>query len=198
MRCPLSIALLSTAFVLPSLAQNDPNQTAPFYLQVVSENATINGNTLVACHEGAAIEGLCLSSQTSQIPTFAFNYTDYSVPFGDLVYNFTFTGQNGLESVWVPAELAYNPLSNVAIPILMPGYGNGQFGFNESDYLSIGGYIDDTKGNSPPTSGNAAYYRWYICDTYYGYSYTTLAWLLGTGTPQNPTCMKVDVKRVFA
>lgn len=37
----------------------------------------------------------------------------------------------------------------------------------------------------------------YICDTYYGYRYTTLAWVLGNAPPQNPTCCAVDVVRQF-
>jgi hypothetical protein len=40
-----------------SLAQNQ--QSKPFALVLISENKSINGSALFACHEGAAIEGLC-------------------------------------------------------------------------------------------------------------------------------------------
>ena len=59
-------------------------------------------------------------------------------------------------------------------------------------------YLDDTQ--KPPTSVNGKkLYRWHTCMTYYtGYTYQTLAWQLGEAAPQNPTCEKVTVKRVFA
>lgn len=37
----------------------------------------------------------------------------------------------------------------------------------------------------------------YICTTYAGYLYQTLAWTLGNAPPENPTCQKVDVQRLF-
>jgi hypothetical protein len=42
-------------------------------------------------------------------------------------------------------------------------------------------------------------YRWYVCTTLVtSYTYSTLAWVLGSHSPQNPSCVKVDVVRVFA
>ena len=32
---------------------------------------------------------------------------------------------------------------------------------------------------------------------YTGYHYTALTWVMGVHSPQNPTCQKVNVKRVF-
>lgn len=63
--------------------------------------------------------------------------------------------------------------------------------------MNIQSYLDDTK--SPPDSQHAhALYRWYVCNSNFeGYTYKTLGWVLGNGKPQNPSCEKVDVKRVF-
>lgn len=44
------------------------NQTAPFALVVISSNTTYNGSTLAACHEGAAIESLCIGAPYSSGP----------------------------------------------------------------------------------------------------------------------------------
>lgn len=69
--------------------------------------------------------------------------------------------------------------------------------FDVDNFLNIQGYVDDTV-SPPKTDETTAYYRWYSCQTYYtGYQYTTLAWVVGEAAPQNPTCVKVDVKRVF-
>ena len=68
--------------------------------------------------------------------------------------------------------------------------------FDKSGKLFISGYVDDTV-NPINTHKVKNYYRWYMCNTYYGYLYNTLAWTLGDGKPQNPSCQKVDVVRVF-
>lgn len=41
--------------------------------------------------------------------------------------------------------------------------------------------------------------RWFVCDsvTWGGYRYRTLSWMMGGGMPQNPTCQRVNVTRVF-
>lgn len=63
-------------------------------------------------------------------------------------------------------------------------------------YISTG--LDDTV--SPPAyfNPNKKVKNWYICLTRYSYLYQTLSWKVGlTGRPQNPSCQKVDVIRVF-
>jgi hypothetical protein len=196
MRSLVATIVAFAVFAATSLAQ-DSNQTAPFSLRLVSKNETLNGASLVACHEGAAVEGICVDFSRTSSETFAFNYTDYSLPYGTLVWNFTFTGEDGLASLWVPAALAFNLASNVAIPLFQPGYGNDEWTFDNHDLLLLGSYIDDTKAPGQQATGQKSYNRWYICDTYYGYAYTTLSWQLGRSPPQNPTCQKVDVKRVY-
>lgn len=52
------------------------NQSAPFNLVLSSANATLNGSLLDACHEGAAIEGLCLgAAPTDSYAQYNLNYT---------------------------------------------------------------------------------------------------------------------------
>ena len=68
-----SAALLSLA----SLASAQQQQTKPFWL-VIKDAGKYNGAALVACHEGAAIEGLCVGDKPghgTRLSTFQFNTT---------------------------------------------------------------------------------------------------------------------------
>ncbi|RDW61343.1 hypothetical protein BP5796_11235 [Coleophoma crateriformis] len=192
-----AFALASTA-----VAQFDV-QSAPFKLVLLSE-CELNGTLLITCHEGAAIEGLCLGDKDGATPSinevFQFNYS--SENFDNKTYNIP-----GYVTWILPASninvssafgLNYSPTSNVAIPLFFPGSDFATtVSFDMYEYLNVQGYIDDTK--TPITGQGSTFveYRWYICDTYWGYAYTTLAWVMGNGKPQNPTCTKVKVKRVF-
>lgn len=94
--------------------------------------------------------------------------------------------------------LNYNPASNVAVPLLLPGSENAQtVGFDDAEHLYIPSYLDDTVVPPAYIEPSANLTRWYICETNAGYDYVTLAWLMGDGTPENPSCVKVDVKREF-
>ena len=91
-----------------------------------------------------------------------------------------------------------DPTTNVALPLFEPAENYQYVGFDKNDKLYISGYIDDTV--NPPKAGKAyKLYNWYTCKVYYsGYTYTTLSWVFGTVyPPQNPSCKKVDVVRVF-
>ncbi|KIW00351.1 uncharacterized protein PV09_08063 [Verruconis gallopava] len=202
-RSLLAGATLVSAFVS---AQTYPNQTAPFSLKIVSaDNATLNGASLFACHEGAAIEGLCNAGQITTVPTdaslFTFNYSAASTvenadagATGYLTYLLQASGVNVSE----PLELTMLESSNVAHPIFSPSEVGTAVAFDSKNLLNIQSYIDDTV--TPPVAGAfKAYYRWYICMTYFGgYTYQTLNWVLGSYPPQNPSCQKVDIQRVFA
>lgn len=94
----------------------------------------------------------------------------------------------------------YNdPSTNVAQPLLEPGYTAQLVTVGKDDQLAIIAYLDDTV--SPPTGSTPRVLKnWHVCDSYYsGYTYTTLNWVMGTGTgkPQNPSCVKVEVERKF-
>jgi hypothetical protein len=187
-------------------AQYYINQTAPFALVVLSSNATLNGTALSACHEGAAIKGLCLSGVFDpSVPplsyaVYNFNYTTQLTPDPVLGYSgiLTWELRGGNFNLSSPLSLPISPTSDVAIPLFTPSEDQEQIlGFDKSDLLYIASYIDDTV--SPPIYRTKAFYRWYICYTNYsGYFYQTLSWVVGVHThPQNPSCQKVDVKRVF-
>ncbi|KAG9242520.1 hypothetical protein BJ878DRAFT_515039 [Calycina marina] len=71
--------------------------------------------------------------------------------------------------------------------------------FDNQQRMNIQSYLDDSlEPGSEYLASPRAYYRWVICHTSYsGYMYTALAWVLGPGRPQNPTCECVTVKRVW-
>jgi len=183
------------------------NQSKPFHLVLVSKNKTIDGDTLSACHTGAAIESLCLSNSNSTSKpnpiapaVFTFNTSDSVV-----VPNVTL-GVPGIVTYKLLATppipealgLSFDPTTNIALPLLWPGDTLATtMAFDSKNLLNIQGYVDDTV--SPIAAGNyTAYYNWYSCNTYYaGYQYVTLAWAVGKTKPQNPSCVKVDVKRKF-
>jgi hypothetical protein len=71
--------------------------------------------------------------------------------------------------------------------------------FDKDDLMNIQQYTDDTLEPAYEyLNARRPLYRWNICQTYYtGYHYTALTWVLGERSAQNPTCAKVNVKRVF-
>lgn len=182
------------------------NQTAPFKLTILSAyNETLNGSSLFACHEGAAIEGICNAGQLTNLPqaatTFAFNYSD-SIPAQDpktgqdgyLTYLLQASGLNVSE----PMELTMFVSSNVAHAIFMPSETGQLVAFDDQGLMNIHSYLDDTvyppKSDGTPT----ALYRWFMCTTTYGsYTYETLNWVLGKFPPQNPSCQDVQIKREY-
>ena len=191
------------ACIIPALAQ-DYNQSAPFNLVLLSKNETYNNVALGACHTGAAIESLCLGGKllaaNASFPTFQFNTTSNEVvgnPFAGITGQITYLLRGGNFNLSEPLTLQYSTSSNVALPIFEPADYGTYMAFDKAGKLNIQDYVDDTV-YPPNTSKTTAYYRWYACHTYYtGYQYTTLAWVLGPNRPENPTCVKVDVKRLF-
>lgn len=94
-------------------------------------------------------------------------------------------------------HLVTDPSSNVAQAVFYPGPSNGQYVQFTDDKLALFSGIDDTK--VPIEAGTPkAIENWYVCDSYYtSYRYKTLSWVYGKAGPQNPTCVKVTVKRNF-
>lgn len=175
------LAVLGAVASLAS-AQNYNISSKPFHLVLGSaKNKTLNGATLSPCHEGAAIEGLCLGGKKlSTAEVFNFNTSAYSQPTNSPI------GDTGILTWLLPtADLSYssaltleaNPTSNVAVPLFFPGDENAQqVAFDNKGLLNIQGYLDDSVFPFNTTE-TKAYYRWYICQTYVGYAYTTLAWV---------------------
>ena len=197
--------LLAFASLLCSTVGQSTHVSAPFSLHVRSSNKTIDGTILEACHEGAAIEGLCIIPATKPPASFAVYHLNTTIVPGQPIpphgrpgtLTFSLPIGPGLPStVSEPMGLSVDPISNVAIPQFVPGYQITQVAFDDENRMNIQGYFDDRY--FPVKMGSSAYYRWYVCETYTeGYVYLALAWVLGDDHPENPTCVKVAVVRVF-
>ena len=179
--------------------------TPPFHLVVTSEDGSIN-TTITACHVGAALESLCLSdgdfgdSPTPLAPAeFQFNTSIYSQdPTPPLLTTGILTWWlKTSDNIQYPSSAAfsYDPTTDLAVPIISPGdSGATMLAFDEQDDLTLQSYVPDING----TGSYQNFYRWYACDTYYGsYTYNNLAWGLGASKPENPSCVSVNVTRVF-
>lgn len=96
-----------------------------------------------------------------------------------------------------PLTFFSDPSTNVALPLFEPTQTGQQVGFDTANCMHVQSSLDDTV--NPPTSTKVrGLYRWYVCKTNFeGYVYETLAWVLGNGKPENPSCQKVDVVRQF-
>ncbi|TVY36589.1 hypothetical protein LSUB1_G007001 [Lachnellula subtilissima] len=197
------------AFVAGVNAQYYTNQSAPFNLVLTSQNTTLNGSTLGSCHEGAAIEGLCVAGNVdneftgplnSDSGAYTFNYTTTQAtePTGVNVTGLlTWLLVGGNFETSSPMQLDPVPTSNVAVPLLEPSEEGQLVAFDADNKLVIMRTVDDTQ--PLPNYSSKALSNWYACTTDSGYLYQTLAWVVGTETavPQNPTCQKVEVVRVF-
>ncbi|KAI1373845.1 hypothetical protein F4677DRAFT_428432 [Hypoxylon crocopeplum] len=199
------LLFLASAFGLAS-AQSYPNQSAPFNLVLQSsENSTLNGMKLSACHTGAAVESLCLdvSSSEPQWQTFYFNAsaeapTDPNYLIAGLV-TWTFTGGIPVFTQNTAIGFNYNPASNLVFPIFNLGV-QQTFSFTEDGFLAVGANINDAVSPPEPFENYITYLvdRWAICKTYQqGYGYTALQFVMGDQGPQNPSCQLVTVKREF-
>ncbi len=94
-------------------------------------------------------------------------------------------------------QLALDPASNVALALFYPGASRGQYVQFVNDKLTLYSTVNDTKF-PVEASRPKAIENWYICDSYdIAYPYKTLSWVYGKADPQNPTCVKVTVKRNF-
>ena len=97
-----------------------------------------------------------------------------------------------------PMSFTYDASTNVALPLFGPEYANQYVAFDVDGLMNVQTYYNDLV--NPPTDEDAVrvLYRWYACTTdYVGYTYPTLNWVLGKYPPENPTCVKVQVKREF-
>ncbi|KAJ4289524.1 hypothetical protein N0V90_010853 [Kalmusia sp. IMI 367209] len=137
------------------LAQFDQN-SAPFRLFIKSDNETLDGQSLGACHEGAAIEGFCPSGltranesttyDTFYLQTSAFTESPGDDPYGVLAWNLTV---NGGEIVPSGMLLSTDVTTDVAVPILSPGNSTiSTVSFTSGGCMYISRYLDDTV--SPP------------------------------------------------
>lgn len=92
------------------------------------------------------------------------------------------------------------PDASTNVGVALFGLGDEFFyvSFDSNHYMVYKSYYDDC--TNPPTDNNnpTNLDRWYIClITELGYTYYQLSWVYGSEDPQNPTCQKVSVERVF-
>lgn len=93
-------------------------------------------------------------------------------------------------------SLIIDPGSNVALPLFGSGNSPQMLGFDDENRMYI--TTDENDTVTPPKGVPAEMLcRWYTCQTLYGYTYTTLAWVYGKSPPENPSCQMVDVIRVW-
>lgn len=78
-------------------------QSKGFFLELKSKNATLNGQQLIACHTGAAIEQPCVLPKSEQggkeVRTFYLNYTRAHPREGKLIWNLPYTGPNNKKGI---------------------------------------------------------------------------------------------------
>lgn len=105
------------------------SQDGPFYLKLKSNDTSLDGKYLYACHAGAAIESLCLGSTQdpagASSSSFYYNYTvNDNVPSnsGLLIWNLQASGADGPITVSSPLSFNYDPGSNVATTLFMVRY----------------------------------------------------------------------------
>lgn len=85
-----------------------------------------------------------------------------------------------------PLGFYNNAGSNVALPLFGLGQVQDSFSFDSSGLL----YLNNANGKKLN--------RWYMCrQKFEGYTYNVLSWVYGTDAPDNKSCQKVSVKRVF-
>ncbi|KAI0130385.1 hypothetical protein BJ170DRAFT_593897 [Xylariales sp. AK1849] len=150
------------------------------------------------------MQGMCYATPDVQELNTAFEYY------------FNFTGQTQVNSSEVgvlswnlPAyekkrivnlpsamSLHYDPNSNVAQPLLIPGdTGALSVGFDKDGRLFTWEAPERFPG-TPPLAEGIARYDWFLCWQYFNsyYLYNAVAWAQSL-PPQNPTCHAIDIKQ---
>ncbi|KAH7068715.1 hypothetical protein FB567DRAFT_248968 [Paraphoma chrysanthemicola] len=208
MKTTLTLTALAAAAAAQDSYYNITSK--PFQLVLTSADGSID-DTVSACHTGAGLESLCLSNSNSTskpdptyYDTFNFNTSIYYQPPS----NDPDLGVPGILTWFLPTANAgsvpssvyfsYDPATDSTVPIIRPGSTEAQtLAFNSQDELIVQSYVD-WAANPPTGTQTTGLKRWYACRTYFsGYQYDNLVWGLGNHKPENPTCVAVNVKRVF-
>lgn len=123
-------------------------QSKPFYLELKSDNSSLNGHVLDAGHEGAAIEGLLLGPKASAVPkktanyyTFNFNYTRSLPNDGQLVWNLEGGSGNDSFSESEAMTLYLDPSTNVALALFYPTNEPQSLSFDHDNNMYIQSYL---------------------------------------------------------
>ncbi|KAK6581148.1 hypothetical protein PZA11_006636 [Diplocarpon coronariae] len=182
------------------ISAQDPyyrKQSKPFNLVISSSERGINNTYLYACLEGTDIHALCFTrTEMPEFTRFTLNYTDVDNPVPGYGNVGLITWKESNQNTSMSLGLETHPLSNVAIPLFRPGdRGFTHFGFDYFNMMFAGGFQHDSV--SPALKKFLPYYRWQVCVTDAGLELTTLAWVVGHGRADNPTCIPIVVSRVF-
>lgn len=207
MRLPIVGSILAFG-VLEVIAQDCfyCNQSAPFKLVIRWTKGEDSDSALFSCHEGAAIDGICVTTAFDppiDASTYYFNYSssnetpDPKIGYaGLLTWNMEVEIDNRISNLSFPMILTYDAISNVGVPMFIGDDFEYGIGFDQHNLMYLLGYTDDSL--SPIQDKVKPYYSWYVCTTMWElYVYQTLSWVIGRGKPENPSCVKVDVERVF-
>ncbi|KAL5118767.1 hypothetical protein ACEQ8H_003270 [Pleosporales sp. CAS-2024a] len=207
----MKLTLWATAALASTVAAQDQQyyniSSSPFQLVLKSDNATLHLTVLGACHQGAAIEGLCFTGRginetATPYTTFYYNISSYSST-NSFYDNDGLLGWNlNTTSLLVPSamRLSKSPTSNVANAVFSPGWSDPSLvSFDAAGYLYIkatqNDLVDPVGYWDPPLHVK----NWYICSTLWSsYRYDTLIWKIGLqGQPQNPACQYVEVFKMY-
>ncbi|KAF2025316.1 hypothetical protein EK21DRAFT_116952 [Setomelanomma holmii] len=187
----------------------------PFRLLLKSNNATLDGTALGACHQGILRKWLCFSNRRLAINdrsdeamygfTFYHNVSS-AVPDnpnavdrpGVLGWNIQPGRPNHTETYHLSMNIETGAVSdskrtpNIGVLIFDNDWGYERqytlVNFDQCGQM----YRADTE--NPPMNVK----NWYVCDVQYNYQYEPLAWKVGlTSELNNPTCQKVEVERIW-
>ncbi|KAH7041000.1 uncharacterized protein B0I36DRAFT_311921 [Microdochium trichocladiopsis] len=210
MRIATGLAALAFAFSGVVVAQQDADQSGPFYLHIKGSGSDLDGY-VSACHAGAAIEGLCYSpggkptADKAASYEYYFNTTgspqlDNGSPAGILFWRLPVQINPTTPFAEQPMTFQYSPNSNVAAPLF--GFQDGTLvGFDKDDgnKLFTYAYVDSStfQPGVQPTTGSYDYKSWFVCWQYFsGYYYQSVGFAT-TLPPNNPTCQAVEIVQEF-
>ncbi|KAH9219286.1 hypothetical protein DL95DRAFT_486564 [Leptodontidium sp. 2 PMI_412] len=208
------VGCISTALAAAGPEQEFPNESAPFNLVLLSANTILNGTRLYACHQVILQTSLCTVSCHKMPPAyprpehgtvFYLNYTEVEQEPHSRYR--PITPDLGVEGILTRHYFAYHSdykpssmrfVDSTGMSLFNWGQdGAALIGFDKEEKLCRWGWNRDDPAVPP-----LPFYQWYVCITRSFNTWETLVWLSGElpengGELRNPTCQKVDVKRVF-
>jgi hypothetical protein len=187
---PIIASFASTAYA--------EGQSAPFNLQIVSDNPAYNATYLSWIRAGPYYMRLVFSNVTYGVD-FYLNSTQ-SPGYGILGVDQKFISTPNF-TVPLSLRVSSNLDTNVASTLMDNSKGTDKVDFDDKGLMYLrAGFDDSIMPNATLMVKNGSHnlYRWVACNDLgpYGGVIDTLAWVVG-GKPQNPTCVDVSLKRVW-
>ncbi|KAH8891621.1 hypothetical protein GQ53DRAFT_823637 [Thozetella sp. PMI_491] len=202
----MKITWLGVLLALATLSTTLPrDQSREFVLVIVSQDSNYNNSTVIPCEKGKQrpFPGLCplanLSYGIFPLEFFNLNYTSSSGAdenIGYLTYELinrsTASGPANQS-----ASMQLNNKDSYSVPLF--GYAQRSDAtlveFNNQNKLGVLALPDQT--GKIPVASTATFNKWHICDIDSGIVYPSLVWATSESTPSLPSCIKVDIIRVF-